>query len=94
MVRRFQRFSTISTVELCNVDPPQKHSLSPPWEVAQDVERRAFCRQEELETRFEAGSGMIDGEMNKLRRNISKLSKKHGKTSKKETLHTRVSNLV
>ena len=40
--------------------------MSPRWQAAQDVERRAFCRQEELETRFEAGSAMVDGEMNKL----------------------------
>lgn len=41
------------------VDPPRS-TREPMWEAAQDVERRAFCRQEELETRFEAGSGMIE----------------------------------
>lgn len=44
------------------------------WEAAQDVERRAFCRQEELETRFEAGRGMIDGEMKKVARENLQIS--------------------
>ena len=71
---------------------PEKHSWVPMWQAAQDVERRAFCRQEELETRFEAGSGMIEWKMERWKRcegNLQISIYRMRKNQQKDATHSR-----